>query len=179
MKNLQDRFLGGRTRVIAFTSDVCDTPIEVEVVRFKPRQGDITKRYWTKVQKNQLIYESQELAPYCLADIHKAAEEFEEYMDEHWERTFLSHTNMLSLDDDLEEPVVDQDGDVMMDDISQADTFPSHSLKSDESVVVQTDIIAKTHRIAFFHYCDLPVSPSLFISSELLTGRTGQSQRGG
>lgn len=155
MRNIADKIPGGRIRTIAFTSGVCEVPIEVEVVRFKPMKGDTTKRYWTTVHGERLVYRSKALAPYCLADIHKTAAAFDEYINVNWEKAFLFHANTVSAKYDRE-PAIDDDGDTPMDDVSQPDTFNSESLKSDE-IIPDTDIITKAHRVAYLYYHDLPV----------------------
>lgn len=178
LKDICEQPPNGKTKMIAFTSDICDKPIEVEVMRFEPRRGDVTKRYWTVVCGDKLVHRSKELAPFCLVDIQKTAAEFELYIEANWENAFLRHsTELLTHDDDGY--LVDDESNAATDDASEHESFNSKSLRSDESVA-KPDFIEKTHRVAYLHFLDLPVSTPnhcYMTRQSRLTCRTGQGPR--
>lgn len=81
MKNVGDREDPNDIRTIKFTQGLCDEPIVIKVVRFRPQEGDVTVRWWTETVDNQEVRKKKELAPYCLADIHTTASEFKQYIE--------------------------------------------------------------------------------------------------
>ncbi|OIW29433.1 hypothetical protein CONLIGDRAFT_680282 [Coniochaeta ligniaria NRRL 30616] len=71
-------------RTIHMLQGLTETPIKVQVRKFKPKEGDITYRQWDYNGKPQ----RHDLEPYCLADIHATAAIFSNY---------LSHTALKGL----------------------------------------------------------------------------------
>ncbi|KAF4978427.1 hypothetical protein FZEAL_5191 [Fusarium zealandicum] len=78
MRDVADR-LDPTPITIRISQDLCDTPLVVRVVRFVPRDGDVTARYWTDYLEGQETFKKKELANYCLEDIVSTAEEVEQY----------------------------------------------------------------------------------------------------
>ncbi|KFA69180.1 hypothetical protein S40285_00095 [Stachybotrys chlorohalonatus IBT 40285] len=76
-----DRIDPDDVRTIQWTLGLCDTPMTVRCVKFRPRPGDVTARYWTVLgDDGQEIRMEQQLSPYCLDDIQETANDFEKYV---------------------------------------------------------------------------------------------------
>ncbi|KAF4464901.1 hypothetical protein FALBO_8256 [Fusarium albosuccineum] len=74
MRDVTDR-LDGTVITIQVSQGLCKKPLPMHVVRFKPKAGDVTARYWTDKE----TFKKKELANYCLQDIVATAEAVEQY----------------------------------------------------------------------------------------------------
>ncbi|KAF5018826.1 hypothetical protein F66182_9189 [Fusarium sp. NRRL 66182] len=74
MRDVPDR-LDSLPITIEVSQNLCSKPLVMRVVRFRPRDGDITARYWT----DSLTFKKKELAIYCLDNIYDTAEEVRQY----------------------------------------------------------------------------------------------------
>lgn len=80
MHDVQGRFSDG-CRVIHISLGLCEEPIVLNVVQFKPEEGDVIARHWTCYEEGkEPVRKSKELACYCLLDIKATAAAFEEYI---------------------------------------------------------------------------------------------------
>ncbi|PNP56239.1 hypothetical protein THARTR1_03764 [Trichoderma harzianum] len=77
MKDVGER-LDREVRTIFITLGICREEVQIEVVPFIPKPGDVTARFW--MDGEQGVRKKKDLAHYCLADIHKTAAYFEEYI---------------------------------------------------------------------------------------------------
>jgi hypothetical protein len=57
---------------------LCKRPIEVQVQKFIPTDGDVLDRYWVFNGERKAI----RLEPYCLVGIHKTAEYVSQYLSD-------------------------------------------------------------------------------------------------
>ncbi|KAF4968712.1 hypothetical protein FSARC_3929 [Fusarium sarcochroum] len=64
---------------IEVSQNLCEKPLLMRVVRFQPRDGDITARYWTDCLLGKETLKKKELAIYCLDSIYNTAEEVRKY----------------------------------------------------------------------------------------------------
>lgn len=80
MKDVGDRINPTEIRTIKFTLGICEEVLQVEVVAFQARPGDVTARYWIVPDDEHGVRKKKDLAHYCLADIQKTATYFEEYI---------------------------------------------------------------------------------------------------
>ncbi|KAJ4320671.1 hypothetical protein N0V84_005735 [Fusarium piperis] len=78
MRDVSDR-LDNKPTVIHVSQGLCRKPLLMRVVRFKPRAGDVTARYWTDSLFGKETFKKKELASYCLQDIVATAEAVERY----------------------------------------------------------------------------------------------------
>ncbi|KAG8405141.1 hypothetical protein J3458_021821 [Metarhizium acridum] len=81
MKDVGDR-VNTDIRSIQITLGVCDTPIEVKVVRFRAAATDVVARFWTvrEGERGDEIKKKKDLEPFCLVDIWATATYFEKYV---------------------------------------------------------------------------------------------------
>ncbi|KAI8713511.1 Zn(2)-C6 fungal-type domain-containing protein [Fusarium sp. LHS14.1] len=75
--------------VIKVSQGLCRKPLVMRVVRFKPRPGDVTCRFWVEWLFGKEVFRKKELAPYCLYDIVSAAEAIERYTVENAVPAFI------------------------------------------------------------------------------------------
>lgn len=77
------RDIGDRLDTVAVTIEVsqnlCGKPLRMNVVRFRPIDGDVTARYWTDGLLGKVIFKKKELANYCLENIYDTAESVRQY----------------------------------------------------------------------------------------------------
>ncbi|KAH8685202.1 hypothetical protein BGZ61DRAFT_56602 [Ilyonectria robusta] len=79
MHDIEDR-VGNGYRVIHVSQGLCEAPIVLNVVQFKPKKGDVIARHWTCYEEGkEPVRKSKELACYCLLDINATAAAVEEY----------------------------------------------------------------------------------------------------
>uniref|UniRef100_A0A0D2XKF7 Zn(2)-C6 fungal-type domain-containing protein n=1 Tax=Fusarium oxysporum (strain Fo5176) TaxID=660025 RepID=A0A0D2XKF7_FUSOF len=75
---IEMRDIGDRLDTVAVTIEVsqnlCGKPLRMNVVRFRPIDGDVTARYWTDGLLGKVIFKKKELANYCLENIYDTAE---------------------------------------------------------------------------------------------------------
>jgi hypothetical protein len=90
MRDIPDR-LDMPPLTIEISQNLCDKPFFIKVVRFIPREGDVTARYWTKYLSGKETIQKKELEPYCLLSIHDTANEFRQYTIDNALTSFL-HT---------------------------------------------------------------------------------------
>ena len=64
---------------IEVSQNLCEKPLLMRVVRFQPRDGDVTARYWTDCLLGKETFKKKELAIYCLDSIYNTAEEVRKY----------------------------------------------------------------------------------------------------
>ncbi|UKZ69730.1 uncharacterized protein TrAtP1_010734 [Trichoderma atroviride] len=83
MKDVGDRVSPRSIRTISFTLGISRHPIIVNVTEFRPRVGDVLARFWTVPGGEHGVRKRKDLAPFCLADIHKTAAYYKEYIEEH------------------------------------------------------------------------------------------------
>lgn len=100
MRDVGDRVHSVGARTIAFTLGAYWQPIVVRVVRFKPRPGDATARWWTTNENGVVRKKKTELEPYCIADIHEASSDFEGYITNNALDAFLSRPHHEDLGED-------------------------------------------------------------------------------
>ncbi|KAB5576052.1 hypothetical protein GE09DRAFT_1215780 [Coniochaeta sp. 2T2.1] len=65
-------------KTIKMLQGLSQRPIVVKVRKFKPRDGDVTERFWDDNGTPRPV----PLEPYCLADIHQTADYFAKYLFE-------------------------------------------------------------------------------------------------
>lgn len=77
------RDIGDRIDTVAVTIEVsqnlCSKPLRMNVVRFRPIDGDVTARYWTDGLVGKETFKKKELANYCLENIYDTAESVRQY----------------------------------------------------------------------------------------------------
>ncbi|KAF5631754.1 hypothetical protein F52700_6676 [Fusarium sp. NRRL 52700] len=82
-EGIEMRDIGDRLDTVAVTIEVsqnlCDKPIRMKVVRFRPIDGDVTARYWTDGHLGKETFKKKELANYCLENIYDTAESVRQY----------------------------------------------------------------------------------------------------
>ncbi|KAF4986102.1 hypothetical protein FGRMN_10986 [Fusarium graminum] len=82
-KSIEMRDVGDRVQmaplIIAISQNLCEKPLLIEVVRFTPREGDVTARYWTDSLTGKETFKKKELANYCLKSIHDTARQLRKY----------------------------------------------------------------------------------------------------
>ncbi|KAF5663239.1 hypothetical protein FHETE_7619 [Fusarium heterosporum] len=82
-KSIEMRDVGDRIQmeplIIAISQNLCEKPLLIEVVRFTPREGDVTARYWTDYLTGKETFKKKELANYCLKSIHDTAQQLRKY----------------------------------------------------------------------------------------------------
>ncbi|KAL6900499.1 hypothetical protein GGI43DRAFT_422993 [Trichoderma evansii] len=83
MKDVADRVNPGNIRTISFTLGISKHPIIVNVTEFRPRDGDVLARFWTVPGGEHGVRKRKDLTPFCLADIHKTAAYYKEYIEKH------------------------------------------------------------------------------------------------
>ncbi|WAO95186.1 Zn(2)-C6 fungal-type domain-containing protein [Fusarium falciforme] len=88
MRDVSDR-LDNTPTVIKVSQGLCRKPLLMRVVRFKPRAGDVTARYWTDTLSGKETFKKKELASYCLHDIVATAEAVERYTIENAVPAFI------------------------------------------------------------------------------------------
>ncbi|UPL01846.1 hypothetical protein LCI18_012780 [Fusarium solani-melongenae] len=88
MRDVSDR-IDNIPTVIKVSQDLCRKPLLMRVVRFKPRAGDVTARYWTDSLSGKETFKKKELASYCLHDIVSTAEAVERYTVENAVPAFI------------------------------------------------------------------------------------------
>ncbi|KAH7226784.1 hypothetical protein BKA60DRAFT_592138 [Fusarium oxysporum] len=80
---IEMRDIGDRLDTVAVTIEVsqnlCGKPLRMNVVRFRPIDGDVTARYWTDGLLGKVIFKKKELANYCLENIYDTAESVRQY----------------------------------------------------------------------------------------------------
>ncbi|EWG47446.1 hypothetical protein FVEG_07549 [Fusarium verticillioides 7600] len=80
---IEMRDIGDRLDTVAVTIEVsqnlCSKPLRMNVVRFKPIDGDVTARYWTDSLLGKETLKKKELANYCLENIYETAESVRQY----------------------------------------------------------------------------------------------------
>ncbi|KAM0354307.1 hypothetical protein ACHAPU_001351 [Fusarium lateritium] len=76
---------------IGISQNLCEKPLLIEVVRFTPREGDVTARYWTDYLTGKETFKKKELAIYCLKSIHDTANQLRQYTIDNALSSFL-HT---------------------------------------------------------------------------------------
>ncbi|KAF4457374.1 hypothetical protein F53441_703 [Fusarium austroafricanum] len=88
---------------IKVSQNLCGAPLSMNVVRFKPRAGDVTARYWTDglLGNGKETFKKKELASYCLADIYDTAERVRQYTIDKAVPAFL-HTIREDCESELE-----------------------------------------------------------------------------
>ncbi|PHH67739.1 hypothetical protein CDD80_562 [Ophiocordyceps camponoti-rufipedis] len=84
MRDVGDRCSPLEVRTIHVTNGVFGKPLQLQVVSFVSRPGDVTARFWY-VREGSMgdeveIKRKKEIDPYCLASIWKTADYFEEYI---------------------------------------------------------------------------------------------------
>ncbi|KAF9776451.1 hypothetical protein IL306_005359 [Fusarium sp. DS 682] len=78
MRDIGDR-LGTKIVTIEVSQNLCGKPLRINVVPFKPRDGDVTARYWTDCHFGKETFKKKELATYCLENIYDTAESVRQY----------------------------------------------------------------------------------------------------
>lgn len=73
-----DDYIDTVTYDIEITQGLCQSPMPLQVRRFRPRQTD--KTHWT-YQVDARTHKSQDTGAFCLVDIEEAARKFNEYID--------------------------------------------------------------------------------------------------
>jgi hypothetical protein len=100
------------TREITLMVNMCGAPfvikLDVEVRKFKPKEGDVLHRQWRDGNNK---FKHKRLEPYALASISKHAATFEKYIHDNAVRAMLSYSDFLSRDDShrqlvIEDPLV-------------------------------------------------------------------------
>ncbi|PNP85220.1 hypothetical protein FNYG_01449 [Fusarium nygamai] len=80
---IEMRDVGDRLDTVAVTIEVsqnlCGKPLRMNVVRFRPIDGDVTARYWTDGLLGKETFKKKELANYCLENIYDTAESVRQY----------------------------------------------------------------------------------------------------
>ncbi|KAF4957799.1 hypothetical protein FGADI_2883 [Fusarium gaditjirri] len=80
---IEMRDIGDRLDTVAVTIEVsqnlCGKPLRMNVVRFRPIDGDVTARYWTDGLLGKETFKKKELANYCLENIYDTAESVRQY----------------------------------------------------------------------------------------------------
>ncbi|KID91687.1 tetratricopeptide repeat domain containing protein [Metarhizium guizhouense ARSEF 977] len=92
MKDVGDR-VNTDIRSIQITLGICDTPIEVKVVRFRAAASDVVARFWTvrEGERGDEIKKKKDLEPFCLVDIWATATYFEKYVVDNAIATIVKH----------------------------------------------------------------------------------------
>ncbi|RSM08092.1 hypothetical protein CDV31_008305 [Fusarium ambrosium] len=88
MRDVSDR-VDNIPTVIKVSQGLCRKPLLMKVVRFKPRPGDVTARYWTDSLFGKDVFKKKELASYCLYDIMTTAVAVEKYTVENAVPAFI------------------------------------------------------------------------------------------
>ncbi|RSL73682.1 hypothetical protein CEP54_000205 [Fusarium duplospermum] len=88
MRDVSDR-VDNIPTVIHVSQGLCRKPLLMQVVRFRPRAGDVTARYWTDTLSGKETFKKKELASYCLYNIMTAAEAVEKYTVENAVPAFI------------------------------------------------------------------------------------------
>ncbi|KAF5720169.1 hypothetical protein FMUND_4318 [Fusarium mundagurra] len=82
-EGIEMRDIGDRLDTVAVTIEVsqnlCGKPLRLNVVRFRPIDGDVTARYWTDGLLGKETFKKKELANYCLENIYDTAETVRQY----------------------------------------------------------------------------------------------------
>jgi hypothetical protein len=81
MKDVGDRVGTREIYTISFTLGICANEITVNVTKFQPQDGDVLARFWTIPGGDHGVRKRKDLGPFCLADIHKTAAYFKEYIE--------------------------------------------------------------------------------------------------
>jgi hypothetical protein len=90
---------------IEISQNLCDKPFFIKVVRFIPREGDVTARYWTKYLSGKETTLKKELEPYCLLSIHQTAHELRQYTIDNALSSFL-HTVQVDCESEPESGLI-------------------------------------------------------------------------
>ncbi|KAF4342023.1 hypothetical protein FBEOM_4024 [Fusarium beomiforme] len=78
MRDIGDR-LDTKIVTIQVSQNLCGKPLRMNVVRFKPIEGDVTARFWTDCLMGKETFKKKELASYCLENIYDTAESVRQY----------------------------------------------------------------------------------------------------
>ncbi|KPM37843.1 hypothetical protein AK830_g8728 [Neonectria ditissima] len=99
MKDVGDRVTSSSIRAISVSLGLHNEPLPLKVVRFIPRDGDVTARFWNDYSvEGKPQRKKKELACYCLQDIHSAAEEVEAYFIANAIPAMVTHIKRFSED---------------------------------------------------------------------------------
>lgn len=80
LRDISDRINPLETPTIQFTHSDNGPVFTVRVVRFRVQEGDITARYWTKIENGREVRKEKELAHYCLANVHTTGNDFRQWI---------------------------------------------------------------------------------------------------
>jgi hypothetical protein len=95
MKDVGDRIPGVLPRMIRISQLTSDEPIFLRVVKFIPREGDETARYWTVLDGGVIVRKKTELDNWCLEDINAAADVVEAYINKNAIPALRKHIGQL------------------------------------------------------------------------------------
>ncbi|KAM5356615.1 hypothetical protein ACJ41O_003261 [Fusarium nematophilum] len=103
MRDIAERFDTTATTILV-SQDLCEKPLIMRVVRFQPRDGDVTARFWTACPSGREVFKKKELAIYCLEDICATAWEVTRYTIDNAVPAFMARVKQL--ENDSEEAVI-------------------------------------------------------------------------
>ncbi|KAF5558292.1 hypothetical protein FNAPI_5163 [Fusarium napiforme] len=107
---IEMRDIGDRLDTVAVTIEVsqnlCDKPLRMNVVRFRPIDGDVTARYWTDGLLGKETFKKKELANYCLENIYDTAESVRQYTIDNCLPAFYHTIQEESESEAREEPII-------------------------------------------------------------------------
>ncbi|KAH6889703.1 hypothetical protein B0T10DRAFT_548261 [Thelonectria olida] len=98
MKDVGDRIPGVMPRLIHVLQMCSDEPIDLKVVKFMPREGDVGARYWTVIDGGIIVRKKTELGHWCLEDINAAADVVEAYIKRNAIPALRKHIRQLLAD---------------------------------------------------------------------------------
>ncbi|KIL90395.1 hypothetical protein FAVG1_06126 [Fusarium avenaceum] len=104
MRDIPDRLVMSPL-TIEISQNLCEKPFFIEVVRFIPREGDVTARFWTKNLMGKETTQKKELEPYCLLSIHDTADKLRQYIIDNALSSFL-HTVQLDCESEPESGLI-------------------------------------------------------------------------
>ncbi|KAK7414353.1 hypothetical protein QQX98_006795 [Neonectria punicea] len=97
MKDVGDRICPNDVRVVYVASDTYHVPLALRVVKFEPKEGDVTARFWNDYSVDgEVQRKKKELACYCLHDIYNTADVFEEFVIENAVPAMIAHVTRFT-----------------------------------------------------------------------------------
>ncbi|KAF5588430.1 hypothetical protein FPCIR_7188 [Fusarium pseudocircinatum] len=107
---IEMRDIGDRLDTVAVTIEVsqnlCGKPLRMNVVRFRPIDGDVTARYWTDGLLGKATFKKKELANYCLENIYDTAESVRQYTIDNALPAFYHTIQEESASEAGEDPII-------------------------------------------------------------------------
>ncbi|KAI5458503.1 hypothetical protein BGZ63DRAFT_456339 [Mariannaea sp. PMI_226] len=97
LSDVGDRIPGVRGRVIGIIQAIFPIPIRLRVAAFKPREGDVTARFWTITKNGKEYRKKYELAAWCLDDITEATKVIEAHTTRNAFPAFKQHIQRIQV----------------------------------------------------------------------------------